>query len=69
MALTLDAVGGSSYFWRIKHNVFHHSYTNLPGGDEDINMGRSAACRPRQKRSWFHRFQQYYVCRCTPCSP
>src|SRR6185503_15249440 len=26
MALTLELIGGSSYLWRWKHGVFHHTY-------------------------------------------
>ena len=34
-AVTLDLVGGSSYFWNFKHNITHHQYTNIEGVDED----------------------------------
>jgi linoleoyl-CoA desaturase len=30
---TLDAVGGSSYVWSWKHNIFHHSHPNVVGLD------------------------------------
>lgn len=29
MAMTADCIGASSYFWRWKHNLFHHSFTNV----------------------------------------
>ena len=31
MAMTLDMVGGSSYVWRWKHVMFHHTYVNVNG--------------------------------------
>ncbi len=60
-ALTLDGIGGSSYVWRFKHNVFHHSYTNVADVDDDINLGPLGRLSPAQKRYWWHRFQQYYI--------
>src|SRR3972149_1171070 len=29
MAMTLELIGGSSYLWRWKHVVFHHTYVNI----------------------------------------
>jgi linoleoyl-CoA desaturase len=29
-------LGFSSYAWRVKHNVAHHTYTNIEGYDDDI---------------------------------
>ena len=45
MARSLDLMGGSSYFWARKHNAMHHSYTNITGHDDDIDLGFLAACR------------------------
>ena len=39
MALTLDLMGGSSYLWDWKHNSIHHTYPNIDGHDDDINVG------------------------------
>lgn len=33
-----DLVGVSSFNWQIKHNVLHHTFTNIDGVDEDIEM-------------------------------
>ena len=30
------ALGISSYAWRVKHNVAHHTYTNVDGYDDDV---------------------------------
>lgn len=31
-------LGASPYVWSITHNVVHHTYTNIPGHDEDIEV-------------------------------
>ena len=31
-------LGYSSYIWRVKHNVAHHTYTNVAGYDDDIDQ-------------------------------
>lgn len=59
--LSLDAVGASSYIWFFKHNVFHHTYTNIAGADDDITLGVLGRLSPAQSRVWFHRFQHYYL--------
>lgn len=58
--LTLDVLGGSSYVWRWKHNVVHHTYTHLHGSDSDIDVpfGRLSAAQPLR---YLHRFQHYYL--------
>lgn len=59
--LTLNLLGGDAYFWRYKHNIAHHTHTNVAGSDDDIRLGPLARLSPRQPRFWFHRFQHYYV--------
>jgi len=61
MSLTLDLVGGSSYLWDWKHNSIHHTYTNLSGYDDDINIGFLGRLAPDQKHYAFHRLQGIYL--------
>jgi linoleoyl-CoA desaturase len=61
MAFTLDILGGSSHFWKKKHNVVHHSYTNVTGIDDDIDVGPLGRLSPHQSRFGFHRFQHFYL--------
>ncbi|MCP4172922.1 MAG: acyl-CoA desaturase [Fuerstiella sp.] len=61
MAFTLDILGGSSHFWKKKHNVIHHSYTNVTGIDDDIDVGPFGRLSPHQRRFGFHRFQHVYL--------
>jgi linoleoyl-CoA desaturase len=59
--LALDCVGGSSYLWRIKHNVRHHTYANIDGLDTDIDAAPFLRLAPTQRRLRFHRFQHLYA--------
>jgi linoleoyl-CoA desaturase len=61
MARTLELIGGSSYLWRWKHVVFHHTYVNITGHDTDIDLGMLARLTPHQKRLAFHRWQHLYL--------
>jgi linoleoyl-CoA desaturase len=61
MALTLDLMGGSSYLWDWKHNSIHHTYPNIDGQDDDINVGILGRLSPHQKHYWFHRLQGIYL--------
>ena len=60
MGMTLDLLGASSYVWQWKHNIAHHTYTNLNGGDSDIDIpfGRLSPAQPYHR---LHRFQQFYL--------
>ena len=61
MALMLDLMGGSSYMWDWKHNSIHHTYTNITGHDDDIDLGFFARLTPHQRHFWFHRLQGIYL--------
>lgn len=56
----LNALGGSSLFWKIKHNINHHTYTNIEGMDTDIEVRPFMRLHENQERYWFHRFQHIY---------
>lgn len=60
-AMMLDLMGGSSYLWDWKHNAIHHTYPNINGHDDDIDVGLLARLSPQQKRLWFHRAQGIYL--------
>ncbi len=45
MSLSLDMMGGSSYIWNVKHNKLHHTFTNIVGHDDDIELGILARLR------------------------
>ena len=60
-AFSLDMMGGSSYLWDWKHNSIHHTFPNVAGQDDDIDVGALARLAPEQPRLWFHRFQGIYI--------
>lgn len=57
----LDVMGVSSYIWRAKHNVGHHTFTNVVGVDYDLDFGILARLSPEQPRLRWHRFQHVYL--------
>ncbi len=59
-AYLLNGLGGNSYFWKVKHNINHHTYTNIEGHDADIEVGPLLRLHANQRRYWFHRFQHVY---------
>lgn len=61
IAFVISLIGGSSINWKIQHNVLHHSYTNIEGHDEDIELEPLLRLSPSQKRYKIHRFQVFYV--------
>ena len=59
---TSDALlGFSSYAWRVKHNVAHHTYTNVDDWDDDISQVPFARFMPQQKTRPWYRLQHYYI--------
>lgn len=61
LGFTLDVMGVCGFFWRQKHNVIHHTYTNVRGIDFDLDFGVIARLSPEQPRRPLHRYQQYYL--------
>jgi len=60
MGYSLNAMGGSVYLWKYKHNVNHHSFTNIEGMDDDIDIKPWIRVHSDQKKLWYHRFQHVY---------
>jgi linoleoyl-CoA desaturase len=61
MGMMLDVLGASSYLWKVKHNLSHHTFTNVVGGDDDINFLPFARLSPSQPHYRLHRFQHFYL--------
>jgi len=57
----LDLVGASSYVWRFKHNVHHHTYANIDGMDADIDAAPFLRLARSQRLRAFHRYQHVYA--------
>lgn len=61
LGLSLNALGASSFFWKQKHNIIHHTYTNVDGIDDDI--AKSPVIRQCESQKWVpaHRVQHIYL--------
>ena len=57
----INIIGGNSVNWKIQHNVLHHTFTNIDGYDEDIDIKLLLRVTPNQKRQSIHRIQHYYA--------
>jgi linoleoyl-CoA desaturase len=57
----LDLMGASSYVWRVKHGHLHHTYPNIEGADDDIELAPLARLAPGQARFAHHRVQHLYM--------
>lgn len=58
---SLNFLGASAILWNMKHNILHHTYTNIDGVDDDIEVKPMLRLCTSQKRYFFHKFQHYYV--------
>lgn len=61
MGWSLDLIGGSSMLWKEKHNVLHHTYTNVHDLDDDLLTGGLLRLSPHQDWKPWHRFQILYA--------
>lgn len=61
MAITMDFIGFSSYYWKIGHTVLHHKYVNVTGYDQDLDFGILARKAPSQPWFQYHHWQHYYI--------
>lgn len=61
LGFSFDALGASSYLWKITHNIVHHTYTNIHGVDEDLAVSPLLRLSPNAPRYWFHRLQHLYA--------
>lgn len=61
LGLSANALGASSYFWKQKHNIIHHTYTNVDGIDDDI--AKSPIIRQCESQKWVpaHKVQYLYL--------
>ncbi len=60
LARSYDFVGASSFTWSTAHNFVHHTYTNVPGVDHDLEPGPFLLFYAREQPAWFYRFQHIY---------
>lgn len=55
-------VGANPYVWNITHNVVHHTYTNIAGHDEDLEIAPGLIrLSDDEELTKAHRFQHLYA--------
>jgi linoleoyl-CoA desaturase len=61
LGLSMNAMGASAFFWKQKHNILHHTYTNIDGIDDDI--AKSPVIRQCVTQRWVpaHKVQHLYL--------
>lgn len=60
-AFSVNGLGASMLMWNNKHNIIHHTYTNIDGIDDDIEIKPLLRMCPSQKKYKAHKFQHIYV--------
>jgi linoleoyl-CoA desaturase len=58
--LTLNFLGANNFMWKSKHNIIHHTYTNIEGIDDDIEARPFLRLCETQKYYKVHRYQHWY---------
>lgn len=61
LGLSLNALGGNAFFWKQKHNILHHTYTNIAGLDDDIAQSKLLRQSAAQKWMPVHKYQHIYL--------
>ena len=56
-----DLMGMNSYIWNIRHNIQHHTFTNVAGGDVLLDSIPFIRVSPQQKKFPIHKYQVWYV--------
>lgn len=56
-----DIVGINTYIWDIRHNIQHHTFTNILGGDLIIEQVPLIRLSQHQQYKTYHRYQPYYA--------
>ncbi|MFC4210208.1 fatty acid desaturase family protein [Pedobacter lithocola] len=62
LSFLFNLLGASPYVWNITHNVVHHTYTNIAGHDEDIEVAPGLIrISDSDELKSFHKYQQWYA--------
>ncbi len=61
LSWSFQLLGASAYTWAISHNVVHHTYTNVPGHDGDIEPGPLLRFHTAHPLRPAYRFQHLYA--------
>ncbi len=64
LGLTFDLMGANGYIWKITHNIIHHTYTNIHGHDEDLEVAAFIRLSPHSEYKAIHRVQHILALFC-----
>lgn len=56
-----NLIGANDYLWKVKHNIIHHTYTNIPGHDDDLNLAPIIRIDAHMPLWPIHRYQHIYM--------
>jgi len=57
LGICIYLIGGDVYNWKVQHNIFHHTYTNIDGLGVDIHQDPYLRLSSEQKWNRNHKFQ------------
>ncbi len=57
---SMNLIGATVSLWKPKHNILHHTFTNIAGHDDDIELYPLVRTLPHQKKLLLHRVQNWY---------
>jgi len=60
LGFSFDLMGANGYLWKITHNVIHHTYTNIQGIDEDLEVSPLLRLSPESEHRPIHRYQHIF---------
>jgi linoleoyl-CoA desaturase len=60
VSLSAEMLGMSGFRWRTKHNIWHHTYTNIAGFDDDVETFGLMRLTPREPWKPLYRAQVWY---------
>jgi linoleoyl-CoA desaturase len=58
--MSINFLGANVFMWKTKHNVAHHSFTNVDEHDDDLNAGAFLRLGPSQKLYKIQKYQHIY---------
>ncbi|MEZ4804869.1 MAG: acyl-CoA desaturase [Bacteroidia bacterium] len=58
---SMNFLGAECRFWKVKHNVLHHTFTNVDGVDDDIFKPPFLRMSPNQEYRKLHKYQSTYM--------
>lgn len=62
LGTVFNVIGANKHVWSITHNIVHHTYTNMPGHDEDIDVAPGLVrLSPEEKLKPMMRYQHIYA--------